>query len=159
MSNLTRLQAVSSSLDTAITKAENLPDAGSGSGEGSVETCTVTIDFSVMENVSSSLKSYIYRYAFATYVDGEIGMAASMGSSSAALKTLTVNNVVCGSIFYVCYTEPISVMSFSWNATNGIELLSTSNTDVLITAKAPITANTTGAIVLEHSGDEGPELA
>lgn len=40
MSNLTRLQAVSSSLDTAINKAENLPDAGSG---GSVETCTVSV--------------------------------------------------------------------------------------------------------------------
>lgn len=34
MSNLSRLQAVSSSLDTAIQKVNNLPDAGgSGSGE------------------------------------------------------------------------------------------------------------------------------
>ena len=46
MSNLTRLQAVSSSLDTAIGKANSLPNAGSGGGGGggaSVETCTVTI--------------------------------------------------------------------------------------------------------------------
>lgn len=43
MSNLTRLQAVSSSLDTAINKAESLPEAGSGGGT-SVETCTVTLE-------------------------------------------------------------------------------------------------------------------
>ena len=42
MSNLTRLQAVSSSLDTAINKAENLPDAGSGGG-ASVETCAAMV--------------------------------------------------------------------------------------------------------------------
>lgn len=40
MSNLSRLQVVSSSLDTAIQKVNNLPDAG-GSGGGSVETCNV----------------------------------------------------------------------------------------------------------------------
>ena len=43
MSNLTRLQAVSSSLDTAITIAENLPEASGGGSGGSVETCTVTL--------------------------------------------------------------------------------------------------------------------
>lgn len=44
MSNLSRLEAVSSSLDTAINKANSLPDAGGGSGGGgSVETCTVDL--------------------------------------------------------------------------------------------------------------------
>ena len=42
MSNFTRLEAVSDALDTAISTANSLPDAGS-SGGGSVETCTVTI--------------------------------------------------------------------------------------------------------------------
>lgn len=46
MSNLTRLQAVSSSLDTAIDKAESLPDASGGDykGEYSVNTTYVVGD-------------------------------------------------------------------------------------------------------------------
>ena len=44
MSNLTRLQSVSSSLDTAINKANSLPDAGGGSGGGSIETCDVSLN-------------------------------------------------------------------------------------------------------------------
>lgn len=41
MSNKTRLEAVSSALDTAINTANSLPDAGGG---GDVKTCTVTIN-------------------------------------------------------------------------------------------------------------------
>ena len=41
MSNLSRLEAVSDALDTAINTANSLPNAGSGGG--SVETCTATI--------------------------------------------------------------------------------------------------------------------
>lgn len=45
MSNLSRLQAVSSSLDTAIQKVENLPDSGgsSGGGEGGITTVSVDV--------------------------------------------------------------------------------------------------------------------
>lgn len=43
MSNLTRLQAVSSSLDTAINKVNALPEAGSGGGDSSGGTVTVLV--------------------------------------------------------------------------------------------------------------------
>lgn len=43
MSNLTRLQAVSSSLDTAIDKANNLPEATGGGGVDLSELCEVQI--------------------------------------------------------------------------------------------------------------------
>ena len=48
----TRLEAVSSSLDTAIDKANNLPDAGSGSGSGSVEIKTFTCEIDKISDAS-----------------------------------------------------------------------------------------------------------
>ena len=44
MSNKTRLQTNNTNLQALIDKANALPEAGSGTGGGSVETCTVTID-------------------------------------------------------------------------------------------------------------------
>ena len=43
MSNKSRLQTNNTNLQALINKANALPDAGGGSGGGSVEMCTVTI--------------------------------------------------------------------------------------------------------------------
>ena len=56
----TRLEAVSSSLDTAINKANNLPDAGSG-GEGSgANTVYISADASTSD-IGSNGDIYIQR--------------------------------------------------------------------------------------------------
>lgn len=44
MSNKSRLQANNTNLQALITKANNLPDAGGGTGGGSIETCYVQIN-------------------------------------------------------------------------------------------------------------------
>lgn len=97
MSNLTRLQAVSSSLDTAIDKAENLPDAGGG---GSVDTCTVTLTAD-----NGKIKGYL----FTVFENGAITAKNSLGTTNEQLSTpITVSNVVCGSaaVIYATYSLP-----------------------------------------------------
>ena len=66
MSNLTRLEAMSASLDTAINKANNLPDAGS-SGGSSLETCTVTINF-----YSGAAGDYVSGIAYTSIKSGRL---------------------------------------------------------------------------------------
>ncbi|MEE1084287.1 MAG: hypothetical protein UH850_11240 [Paludibacteraceae bacterium] len=80
MSNKTRLEAVSSALDTAINTANSLPDAGGGSGGGSVETCTVTIKWSGMAPA----------YAFISFM-GEDGACVDGISAPSYAPTHTIN--------------------------------------------------------------------
>lgn len=89
MSNLTRLQAVSSSLDTAIATAENLPEAGGGGG--SIETCTVTISFTygdpydVWISGTQLIDGNITPFTFIDYAGGGPQFFAS---------PLTISNIV-----------------------------------------------------------------
>ena len=80
----TRLEAVSSSLDTAINKANNLPDAGSG-GEGNVETCTVTF--------STEFYAQIF---YSTYINGafETMYTEINSNSSASLSNVVINTPI-----------------------------------------------------------------
>lgn len=80
MSNLTRLQAVSSSLDTAIDKANNLPDAG-GSG-GGVGTCTITLTAS---------GAYINELI---YFDGENAVRETSLSTQSITITAAKNSIL-----------------------------------------------------------------
>lgn len=48
MSNKTRLQTNNTNLQELINKANSLPDAGGSGGGGSVETCSLTINDSMM---------------------------------------------------------------------------------------------------------------
>lgn len=88
MSNLTRLQAVSSSLDTAIGKANSLPNAGSGGGGASVETCTVTVTVPIN----------ILRYGLTKYVNGTLVCESDSGYGK---SELTFDDVVKGSCLSV----------------------------------------------------------
>ena len=106
MSNLTRLQAVSSSLDTAINKAENLPDAEGGGG-ASVETCDVTV---------SSSEGKIDSYLYTKLVDGELVVSHErLGVTS----TVTLTDAVVGSPFACTVTDAFAI---GFEISNGISL-------------------------------------
>lgn len=132
----------------------NVPTSGGGGGgDGSVETCTVTVDLSVHPSV------YISVYAFPIYKNGEVAVVAQMGNGMGVIRSLTVNNVVCGATFYVEFSNAVSVASYTWCAANGVQIVSAENTTQLVTAKAPTTANANGSIYLEKVDDGGkPEL-
>lgn len=87
MSNKTRLQTNNTNLQALINKANALPDAGSGGG--SAETCTVTI-----ENIS-----YDCYIDFATALIVENGTYKSYTHIYDIIDphTITIENVVCGS--------------------------------------------------------------
>ena len=87
MSNLSRLEAVSSSLDAAINKANALPDAGSGGGS-SLETCTVTI-------LVDPLRYRFDRIGYITVDDNGNILVNTIAQST---KSITIENVVCGSM-------------------------------------------------------------
>ena len=86
MSNLSRLEAVSSSLDTAINKANSLPDAGSGSG-GSIETVELTVHTSNDANAyytSIENQSLVYKN---TYINALIDtMITVIKNSSVSIR-------------------------------------------------------------------------
>lgn len=86
MSNLTRLQAVSSSLDTAIATAENLPEAGGGGG--SIETCTVQLSYGYSAATTDGIISGV---AYTGYENNQI---TPMSRIVNATGTVTINNVV-----------------------------------------------------------------
>ena len=90
MSNLTRLQAVSSSLDTAITKAENLPDAGGGSGGiDSNETCDISIS-----------TDYTYNY-FIGWMDSGAGIGYAFGDGATNYGYAFTVKAKCGTVLHV----------------------------------------------------------
>lgn len=138
-----------SDLIAQISAALDGKAAGGGSG-GTVETCSVSID------ISASI-AYIYRYAVLTHENNVCSIACNMTSGGHGSKTLTINNVVCGSTLYFSYSSEISVTSYSWIAENGLEMVSASNPDLLTIAKAPLTANATGILRLEKIDDGSKE--
>jgi hypothetical protein len=98
----TRLETVSSNLDTAINKANNLPDAGSGSG-GSIETCTV--EFS---------PAWPGSIVYFTTLDEEGALYTESQIASGPtpmLSTQICQNVVCGSnIIWAKHESPATVV-------------------------------------------------
>ena len=90
----TTLQTNNSSLEEIITQLNAMPDAGSGSGGTSVETCTISITFH-----SASIGQYV----FTTYENGAFSGAYRM-STTTSLTSITIPNVVVGSMFYVSYS-------------------------------------------------------
>lgn len=114
----------------------------SGSGGGSVETCNMYVDFSVFRH------GHIRHCAFLTYVNGNFGIT---GFDINGELTLSVSNVVCGSLLYIGISNPMSVTNYAVSTTNGAELINVSNIDLLIAAKAPTVANVTGSIIVEET--------
>ena len=81
--------------------------SGSGGGSSTPSTCTISIDLS---NATSGGRD-IYRYSFGVYKNGQYTTQAIIGNGTYSGSTLTVNDVVCGSDFYVSYGSVISVIS------------------------------------------------
>lgn len=92
MSNKTRLEAVSSALDTAINTANSLPDAGGSSGGESIKTCTIQIG---MDSVF-----YLKNCFFSVLENGEV-TPFYIDNVDTSIKTYTITNVVCGSVMYI----------------------------------------------------------
>lgn len=88
MSNLTRLEAVSDALDTAISTANSLPDAGGGGG-GGVETCTVSVE---------SSDGPILRYCATISTNGTID---SVVENAYGEPSIVIENAVKGSVIAV----------------------------------------------------------
>lgn len=122
MSNLTRLQAVSSSLDTAIGKANSLPNAGSGGGGGSVETCTVTIQKTMRSNtatvkytdVDSNLGEYTTTITTMSKTlevqkNTMIVVISADGISASGAYTQTYNVILEATVFYIAGDTVISI--------------------------------------------------
>lgn len=113
MSNLSRLEAVSASLDTAINKANSLPDAGGGSG-GSVETVELTVHTSNIAHVgctSIENQGLVYKYIYVNSL------------------TNTVITVIKNSLVSISISNTTSDLNIS---ANGCEVLSGSKTYVVI---------------------------
>lgn len=151
MSNLTRLQAVSSSLDTAITKAENLPDAGGGGG-GSVETCSVVLD---------NLDWPPYQVVVTRIVDGAEEICFTEGdiyTNNCNDWPLAIDNVKCGSaIVFEHFCDCVPVVERFVEATYNNALLKcyrSSNVDRAETwtttyvFKAPMDPNSSHTITM-----------
>lgn len=95
MSNKSRLQTNNTNLQELIGKANALPDADSGSGDGaSVETCTVEItsdDGCISACIATLFQNDEYDYA---YYDVRY-------NASNVITPISISNVVCGSSVYV----------------------------------------------------------
>ena len=145
MSNLTRLQAVSSSLDTAIDKANNLPDAG-----GSLETCEVLFD--CIDSISVQMIATVVENGVETIytTDGDC--------TSVVQPPLTLSNVKCGSAIVIEMMHDFIPLEDRFVAIEGGATLVKSyrSSDVTYTGnfattwvfKAPTTAGNICSIVL-----------
>ena len=113
MSNLTRLEAVSASLDTAISTANSLPDAGSGGGT-SVETCTFTFE-------GNGLSNYYPRYI--SYMAVDNGVIKTVSEDLGTTTSEVTVTCLCDSIVVVqtissCSLAPLEDVSMLYNVSN-----------------------------------------
>jgi len=140
MSNKTQLQTNNTTLDGYITRinaakevAASLPDAGSGSGGASIDTCTVTV--TCQQGYIASLVT--------TVKDGDNGVPYYYAPIVPSETSLTVENVVCGSPIVL----QIANLSIVGNNVGGgaefITVLYTTNNRLF---KAPTEAGAVGTI-------------
>lgn len=111
-----------------ITTALEGKAGGSGSGDASVETCTVNI----------SCFNEITALAYTTYENGEI---VANGDNSFYQKSCTLNNVVCGSAIFVTNVYNMNGASVSGGA-NIVAYINTAGG----VFRAPLTAGAIGSI-------------
>lgn len=105
MSNKTRLEAVSSALDTAINTANSLPEASGGSGgNGNVDICTVTID--------NEIYYCSWELFYSCLIDGKVELVAT----NLEYKSKILENVIKNSYITVkidAHNGSISSSTFS----------------------------------------------
>lgn len=122
-------------LTTAVTALEEELAGKAAGGGGAVETCTVTITCE-----SGSVGGYL----FTILEDGEVSNAY-LDDASESMDMVSINNVVCGSSFYV---QIIGLSMIGNSLGGGIELFGVFTTGVNRAYRAPIEANATGTITI-----------
>lgn len=117
-----------------------------GSGSGSVETCTVTIDISQWKNEGSSRVMDGY---YVTH-EGQV----NFGYMKDIPDTITLSNVICGSLVVMLANNSISVTAYELQFVNITDY--SLNNGVGLFFLAPSTANTTGTVTIVKLDDGGP---
>lgn len=129
-----RIESNNLDLTSILSTINELPDAGSGGG-GSIETCTVNIV------IHSGGKVLTYGYSSVTN-DNEVRTTyIDFGSSVATNTTISLENVVCGSLVH-CYLAGSS----NYVVVDGLEALVEPYGNMCFFAQAPTTANSIGTI-------------
>ena len=141
MSNKTQLQTNNTNLDALITRvntakdtAASLPEAGGGSG---INTCTVIID--VLTGI------YAWKYACTAYESDSFVMKNSDFYDGVTSSSITLTNVVCGSVITVIDTsasQPFSSLddpTMQWGSFEGGKCC----------FSAPLTAGVTATVNLQ----------
>lgn len=139
---MSQLTTNTTTIDECLVLANSLPDAGSG---GSVGTCTVMLEASAL----------IYRpYSCCyTYMNDSGDITSEEVSNSPNSISLTIENVVCGSIICVNWARNTMVSMGSAITTTNAELMMYNQ---LLTA-IHITAPAGGyASVMYNPIDDGP---
>ena len=104
MSNKTQLQANNTQLASLIQTLQGKA-VGGGGGGASVETCTVKLG----DSSYASMRPYCYSY---THLDNN-GNVTSTAVKNNSAATVTLNNVVCGSVVTVYWYTNISTSNYS----------------------------------------------
>ena len=104
MSNKTRLQTNNTNLQSLIDKANALPEAGSGGGSASVDTCRVTI---ISNGVGGALFNSFY---YTCYSNSELTSQMSYYRTD---NTTARDEVVKGSI--IAFTGATNLISITCN--------------------------------------------
>ena len=118
MSYLETLQQHNTSIQSLIDTANNLPEAGSSSGGGSVETCTIHISCS-----TSDINGYVYTKV----IDGVISMVSSGYSTANATLDVVLEDVLCGSFIFICTSIDKGFLSVSIDGDATFELAPSSS--------------------------------
>lgn len=149
MSNKTTLQTNNNKLSTnntdlasILNTINNLPEAGSGgSGGGSVDTCTVTLNSTYASNMASITATIVE--------NGEIKIKTVSNINS---TSYTINNVLCGSpiilLFFMQYDWSVSYSGGAslsgWMEHNNLKYI----TAAIPVFKAPTTAGANSIITI-----------
>ena len=108
---MSKLEQNTTSLDEVLAMVNALPDVGGGGGGASVETCTVTLRGTDMDNATGILTGYM----LTAYENGEIItkqlLNSSFGEQGLFYGTGTIiENVVCGSLITVISSEVMDML-------------------------------------------------
>lgn len=143
-----RIEAARDNIAVAIrSKGVTLPPSAKlGDMPGYIRTIPTTASISTCSIHISHLYEPAIKYFACTVVNPKTGMLESYTISTGSYSDLTVDNVACGSVFYVWGNDGYS----SWNTSGGVTTLGalSSGTKGYFFV-APTTANATGRIIID----------
>ena len=110
---MSQLERNTTTMQTILATVNALPEAGSGGA--SIETCTVTVECNALAN---------YRPYYISYMTNEDVPAKVITNNSST--SVTLQNVLCGSVITVSFYSTIGSPLFLGNTTNA-ELIACRN--------------------------------